>query len=827
MYDFTKRSKKVLEVYAQSEGRRLNSDSLGPEHILLALLKDNDSVAARIMKNLGVNFDALKRNIEHSIRKSGTTIILGNVPISARYNRIIEIAKDESRKLKNNYIGTEHLLLAIFREGTCASIESLIRTGIDYNVIRGEVLKILGIHSGMISGKKVAEKSKTPTLDEFAQDLTLMASENKLDPVIGRQNEIERVIRILSRKTKNNPVLIGEAGVGKTAIVEGLAQRIIIKQVPEPLHNKRVLALDMAAIVAGTKYRGEFEERLKRIMKEIKSSSNVVIFIDELHTIIGAGAAEGAIDAANILKPALSRGELQCIGATTLNEYKMYVEKDAALERRFQSVHVEEPATDEAIEILKGLRERYEEHHKVKFTEDALVKAVTLSARYINDRYLPDKAIDIIDEAGSKARLEHCDRPEDIIALEEDIQEMNNRKNELVKSQEYEQAAAIRDLINEKKVILAKKLSDWHQKINEYEIIVDADQIATIVSQWTKIPVERLEESEAEKLLRIEDELHKRIVGQDDAIKVVSRAIRRCRTGLRSANRPIGSFIFLGPTGVGKTELAKALAEFLFDTDSALIRLDMSEYMERHSVSKLVGAPPGYVGYEEGGQLTEKIKRKPFSVILFDEIEKAHQDVFNILLQVMEEGELTDNFGSHISFRDTIVIMTSNIGNREFQRIGKLGFSRGGNFNNDEREKVFEELKSLFSPEFLNRIDEVVYFHKLNKIHIKEIVNIMLDEVNERLVERDMELVFSSRVKSYLADRGFDEKFGARYLRRAIQNEIEDKLAVELLEGKCRDCRKVFIGMKAKSIIFKPLHEKIDSDTDNRDIEKEKADITK
>jgi ATP-dependent Clp protease ATP-binding subunit ClpC len=815
MYDFTKRSRKVLEVYAQSEGRRLNADSLGPEHILLALLKDTDSVASRILKNLGVNFDVLKKNIEQAIRKSGTTIILGNIPISARYNRIIEIARDESRKLKNNYIGTEHLLLAIFREGTCASIDSLIKTGIDYNVIRGEVLKILGIHSGLLSGKKVEEKSKTPTLDEFAQDLTQLATENKLDPVIGRKKEIDRVIRILSRKTKNNPVLIGEAGVGKTAIVEGLAQRIFEKQVPEPLHNRRVLALDMAAIVAGTKYRGEFEERLKRIMKEIKGSSNVIIFIDELHTIIGAGAAEGAIDAANILKPALARGELQCIGATTLNEYKMYVEKDAALERRFQSVQVDEPTIDEANEIIMGLRYRYEEHHKVKFTDEALLKAVSLSSRYITDRYLPDKAIDIIDEAGSKARLEHCDRPVDIIGLEEEIQDLNNRKNDLVKSQEYEQAAAVRDLINEKKVLLTKKMSDWQQKINEYQIVVDADQTATIVAQWTGIPVERLEESEAEKLLRIEDELHKRIIGQDDAITVVSKAIRRSRTGLRRANRPIGSFIFLGPTGVGKTELAKALADFLFDNDNALIRLDMSEYMERHSVSKLVGAPPGYVGYEEGGQLTEKIKRKPFSVILFDEIEKAHPDVFNILLQVLEEGELTDNFGSHISFRDTIVIMTSNVGNREFQRMGKMGFSPTDTISNDERDKVFDAMKGLFSPEFLNRVDEVVYFHKLNRKHIREIVNLMIQEVNERVAEIGLDLEFSNRVKNFLANKGFDDKFGARYLRRTIQSEIEDKLALEMLEGKCRDSKKLFVGMKGKSLYFKPIEEKEETECDD------------
>lgn len=823
MYDFTKRSKKVLEVYAQSEGRRLNADSLGAEHIFLALLKDDDSVAARILKNLGVNFDLLRKNIEQSIRKSGTTIILGNVPISSRYNKIIESAKDEARKLKNNYIGTEHLLLAIFKDASCAGIDNMLKSGIDYNIIRGEILKILGLQAvPQVAADKAPEKSKTPTLDEFAQNLTQLVVEDRLDPVIGREREIERVIRILTRKTKNNPVLIGEAGVGKTAIVEGLAERIVKKQVPELLQNKRVLALDMAAVVAGTKYRGEFEERLKRIMKEIKGAENVIIFIDELHTIIGAGAAEGAIDAANILKPALARGDMQCIGATTLNEYKMYIEKDAALERRFQTVLVGEPTIDESIEILKGLKKRYEVHHMIRYTDESLERSVVLADRYIHDRFLPDKAIDIIDEAGSKARLENSDRPEDIRILEDEINELNDRKNTLVKAQEYEQAAAIRDIVREKKDLLTAKIGDWQKKINDYEIVVDCDQIAQIVAQWTGIPVERLEESETDRLLRMEEELHRRVVGQDEAIKVISRAIRRSRTGLRSGKRPIGSFIFLGPTGVGKSELAKALSEFLFEDDNSLIRLDMSEYMEKHAVSRIIGAPPGYVGYDEGGQLTEKIKRKPYSVILLDEIEKAHPDVFNILLQVLEEGELTDNFGSTISFRDTVIIMTSNVGNREFQNMGKMGFSRGEAADSG-KDKVFDELKRLFSPEFINRIDEVVYFHRLEKQHIRQIVDLMLNEVNTRLKERPLELTFSPKVKSFLAERGFDERFGARYLRRAIQSEIEDALAFELLKGGFKECKKIYVGIKSNAIYFKPVD---DISCTPEDAEKEEVNIS-
>jgi ATP-dependent Clp protease ATP-binding subunit ClpC len=817
-------------VYAQSEGRRLGSDSLGPEHVMLALLKDEDSVAARIMKILKINFDLLRRNIEVAVRKSGSTIILGNVPINARFSKIIDLAKEEARKLKNGYIGTEHLLLALFMDGTCVGFDSLIANGIDYNTVRNEVLKILGVKSQSLYTGKASDKTKTPSLEEFAQDLTQLSRDGRIDPVIGRQNEIERVIRILTRKTKNNPILIGEAGVGKTAIVEGLAQKICEKQVPESLQNKRVMVLDIASVVAGTKYRGEFEDRLKRIMKEIKSSDDVILFIDELHTIIGAGAAEGAIDAANMLKPSLARGELQCIGATTLNEYRMYIEKDSALERRFQHVLVDEPTVEETIDILQGIHSRYEAFHKVKYTGEALERAVFLSDKYIHDRFLPDKAIDIIDEAGSKARYDNCDKPEDIDSLEKEIGLLNERKNDLVKMQEYEQAAAIRDLINEKKTLLTAKINDWQQKINDYEIVVGADQMALIVSQWTGIPVEKLEESESEKLLRMEEELHERIIGQDEAISSVSRAIRRSRTGLKSANRPIGSFIFLGPTGVGKTELAKALAEFMFDDDTALIRLDMSEYMEKHAVSKIIGSPPGYIGYDEGGQLTEKVKRKPYSVILFDEIEKAHPDIFNILLQIFEEGELTDNSGTVVSFRDAVIIMTSNVGNRDFQHRSKMGFLEVEDFSMAEKEKVLDELRKLFTPEFINRLDEVVYFHKLNRDHIRKIVDLMLDEVNEKLEDRKLELEYSKGVRKYLSDYGFDEKYGARFLRRTIQNEIEDALATEVLKGRFDNCRKLFVGLKSKKIYFKPLEMLGDvqdmSGGEESVEEKEKVDIT-
>ncbi|MBN2040936.1 MAG: ATP-dependent Clp protease ATP-binding subunit [Spirochaetes bacterium] len=805
MDNFTKRSKKVLEVFAQFEAKRLNSDSIGPEHIFLGLLKDDDSVAARILKNLGLKFEMIRKKIEQTIGRSGKTIVLGNIPVNIRYNKILELAKNESKKILLNYVGTEHLLLAIFKDATCAGIESLYRIGIDYNAVKNEVVKITCSYSE-INDSKIPQKSKTPTLDEFSRNLTAMAESNLLDPVIGRDKEIDRVIRIVSRKTKNNPVLIGEAGVGKTAIVEGLALRIVHKEIPEPLQNKIVLALDIAAIVAGTKFRGEFEERIKRIIKEIKNEENIIIFIDELHTIIGAGAAEGAIDAANILKPALARGELQCIGATTLGEYKKYIEKDSALERRFQKVLIGEPNVEESIKILQGLKERYEIHHKVKYTDDAIEKAVLYSYRYINDRFLPDKAIDIIDEAGSKVRLENSGKPENILTIENEIKELNEKKNNLVMGQEYEQAAAVRDLINSKKEVLNTKVDDWKQKRNEYQVSVDADDIALILAQSTGIPVERLNESETNKLLRMEEELHKKIIGQDAAISAVSKAIRRSRIGLKGKKGPIGSFIFLGPTGVGKTELAKVLSEFLFDDPDSIVRLDMSEYMERHSVSRLIGAPPGYIGFEGGGLLTEKIKRRPYSVILFDEIEKAHFDVFNILLQILEEGELTDSFGSSVSFRDTIVILTSNIGNRDFSSVGRMGFDNViKDLQSEESSKAIEEVKRLFSPELLNRIHDVIYFHRLEKSHIERIVDIMLNEVNNNLKEREIELKFSGKARKFLVERGYNEKYGARFLRRTITTEVEDTLALSLLKGSIDEKKILNVGVKGESLYFKAV----------------------
>ncbi|MCL2026146.1 MAG: ATP-dependent Clp protease ATP-binding subunit [Leptospirales bacterium] len=803
MFDFTKRSRKILEEMAQMEARRLNSSSLEPEHIFLALLSDEDSVSARILKNLGINFERLRFEIENSMRRVEASIVFGKAPVSQRYKKIIDMSREEAVSLKNSYIGTEHLLLAIFRDGTSAGINSLNRAGIDYDGVKNEILRALGVKT--FSEKTSKAKHSRPALDEFAYDLTQMAVEKKLDPVIGRFEETNRLISILSRKRKNNPILIGEAGVGKTAIVEGLAQRIISKQIPAPLENCRVLSLDMAAVVAGTKYRGEFEERLKRLVNEIKESKNTIIFIDEIHTIIGAGAAEGAIDAANILKPALAKGELQCIGATTLNEYRLHIEKDSALVRRFQSIMVKEPSAQESLAILHGLKDGYEKHHRVHFMDEAIKEAVNMSERYINGRFLPDKAIDILDEAGAMACLENYDVPADIKELEKEIEELNSRKSELVIKQEYEQAAAVRDSIIEKKNTLSAKTNDWRARENDYAIVVDASRIATVVSEITGIPLHNLEESDAQKLLRMEEALHQRIIGQNGAVSAVSKAIRRSRVGLSSQKKPMGSFIFLGPTGVGKTELAKALAEFLFNNEKFLIRVDMSEYMEKHSVARLIGSPPGYIGYDDGGQLSEKVRRNPYSVVLLDEIEKAHPDVLNILLQILDDGTLTDNSGVTVSFRDTIIIMTSNIGARDYQKLSKLGFSRAVSADHDKNERIDEELKRLLSPEFLNRIDEVVYFHKLEKNHTMQIVDLMLEEVRFSLLKkRGIDIEFSAGLKKFVIEKGYSNVYGARNIRRVIQREIEDVLAVEILKGRTIGCQKLQASIRNGRVHFRP-----------------------
>jgi ATP-dependent Clp protease ATP-binding subunit ClpC len=804
MFEFTKKSKKIIELSSQNEGKRLNSDILGPEHIMISLLKDDDSVASRILKNLGVNFEKTITLLERSVKPSAGSAPAAKLPVNQGFKNVVELSREEARNLKNSYIGTEHLLLAVFRDSTCGGIDELKKSGINYDIIKDEILRVLGIKS-IPKTAPVKNESKTSPLEEFATDLTALAEAGQLDPVIGREVEISRVIRILSRKRKNNPILIGEAGVGKTAIVEGLAQKIVNKNVPESLYDYRLLTLDLSAIVAGTKYRGEFEERLKRLVLEISRRDKLIVFIDEIHTITGAGAAEGAIDAANILKPALARGELQCIGATTLSEYKMHIEKDSALVRRFQNIIIDEPDTEETLNILKGLKESYEKYHKVIYSEEALEEAVYLSERYINERFFPDKAIDIIDEAGAMARFENIEKPGEITDLEEEIARLNENKIELVQAQEYEQAARIRDIISEKKDKLEKLKDEWLNRSNRYEVMVKPSLIAKVVAEMTGVPVEDIEEDESDKLLRMEEFLNKRVIGQKEAIDIISRSIRRSRIGLGGDDRPNGSFIFLGPTGVGKTELGRALAEFLFGDEKNIIRLDMSEFMEKHSVSRLIGSPPGYVGYEEGGQLTEKVRRKPYSVILLDEMEKAHPDIFNILLQVLDEGELTDSSGITVSFRDTVIIMTTNIGNSDPDRTGVLGFGKnpGGTFS---RERIDEVLKKSFSPEFLNRIDEIVIFNKLEIEHIAQITDIMIGEVCEKLAHSNIKLKVLKPVKKYIIEQGYSQKSGARNLRRVIQREIEDKIAERILKEKNPDKASITVSLKKGRIALSFHH---------------------
>ncbi len=800
---FTERARKVLSL-AEQEAVRLNHNYVGTEHMLIGLVKEGQGIAAKALQDAGVSEEKVLEEIKKIVGE-GKQDTNNPVSLTPRSKKVLNLSMDEARRLGHNYIGTEHLLLGLIREGEGVAVRIITDLGGDLKNIHNQVIELLGgqINLEEQSGDKT---SKTPNLDEYSRDLTEMAKENKLDPVIGRNKEIERVIQVLSRRTKNNPVLIGEPGVGKTAIIEGLAQRIISENVPEILLNKRVVALDLSSIVAGSKYRGEFEKRLKDVMNDIFKNGNIILFIDELHTLVGAGAAEGAIDASNILKPALARGELQAIGATTLDEYRKYIEKDAALERRFQSVLVDEATPEETIEILKGLRDPYEAHHKVVITDESIKAAVNLSHRYITDRFLPDKAIDLIDEAASRVRLSNNTRPPEMKELNKKLEDLQKEKEAAVKNQEFEKAAELRDREKELKNELEDLKEDWHQNKGITETTVSPEDIAAIVSSWTGIPVTKLEEAETAKLLRLEEELHKRVVGQEEAIKAVSQAVRRARAGLKDPRRPIGSFVFLGPTGVGKTELARTLAESMFDDEDAMIRVDMSEYMEKHSVSRLVGSPPGYVGHEEGGQLTEPVRRRPYSVILFDEIEKAHPDVFNILLQILEDGLLTDAHGRKVDFKNTVVIMTSNVGANFIEKEAKMGFKTQENEEEDYRnmkDKVMGELRRTFRPEFLNRIDEIIVFHALNKEHITQIVDLMLNDLRKRLTENEIKLEITDKAKKLLAEKGFDSQFGARPLRRSIQRLVENPLSEKILNGQVKEGSLVKVEEDKGELVFK------------------------
>ncbi|MBD2465012.1 ATP-dependent Clp protease ATP-binding subunit [Oscillatoria sp. FACHB-1407] len=790
---FTEKAIKVI-MLAQEEARRLGHNFVGTEQILLGLIGEGTGVAAKVLKSMGVNLKDARIEVEKIIGR-GSGFVAVEIPFTPRAKRVLELSLEEARQLGHNYIGTEHLLLGLIREGEGVAARVLENLGVDLSKVRTQVIRMLG-ETAEVSAGGSQGRTKTPTLDEFGSNLTQMAAEGKLDPVVGRQKEIERVIQILGRRTKNNPVLIGEPGVGKTAIAEGLAQRISNNDVPDILEEKRVVTLDIGLLVAGTKYRGEFEERLKKIMDEIRQAGNVILVIDEVHTLIGAGAAEGAIDAANILKPALARGELQCIGATTLDEYRKHIERDAALERRFQPVMVGEPTVDETIEILRGLRERYEQHHKLKISDAALEAAAKLSDRYISDRYLPDKAIDLVDEAGSRVRLINSQLPPAAKELDKELRQVLKDKDDAVRSQDFDRAAELRDREMEIKAeirAIAQNRKAESTDGEDYSPIVDEEDIAQIVASWTGVPVNKLTESESEKLLHMEDTLHNRLIGQDEAVKAVSRAIRRARVGLKNPNRPIASFIFSGPTGVGKTELTKALASYFFGSEDAMIRLDMSEYMERHTVSKLIGSPPGYVGYNEGGQLTEAVRRRPYTVVLFDEIEKAHPDVFNMLLQILEDGRLTDAKGRTVDFKNTLLIMTSNIGSKVIEKGGGgLGFdfaseSAADSQYNRIRSLVNEELKQYFRPEFLNRLDEIIVFRQLTKDEVKEISDILLREVFGRLSEQGITLEVTERFKDRLVEEGYNPAYGARPLRRAIMRLLEDSLAEEILSGRIKD----------------------------------------
>src|SRR6478672_7098165 len=815
---FTDRARKVMAL-ANQEAQRFNHEYIGTEHILLGLVKEGSGVGANVLKNLDVDLRKVRLEVEKLVKSGPDMVTMGKLPQTPRAKKVIEYAIEEARNLNHNYVGTEHLLLGLLREHDGVAAQVLMNLGLKLEEVREEVLNLLG--AGVESEEPQAQekqqsgkgKSKTPALDSFGRDLTELAKEGQLDPVIGRKNEIERVIQILCRRQKNNPVLLGEAGVGKTAIVEGLAQMVISSTVPEILHDRRIVVLDLAMMVAGTKYRGQFEERIKAVMNEVRRAKNVILFIDELHTLVGAGGAEGAIDASNVLKPALSRGEIQCIGATTFDEYRKYIEKDAALARRFQPITVDPPSKEDAIEILKGLRDRYEAHHRVQILDAALVSAVEMSDRYITGRCLPDKAIDVLDEAGARIRLRSMTKPPNLADLEEQIERLSIQKDEAVRNAEYEEAARLRDSAE----ALRKKKEDmqraWREKAKEVDGVVDEEVIAEVVSKMTGVPLTRLEKEEAQRLLELENELHKRVVSQDEAIKAIAKTIRRARSGLKDPHRPMGSFLFLGPSGVGKTLLSKALAEFMFGDEDALVAIDMSEYMEKHNVSRLIGAPPGYVGYEEGGQLTERIRRRPYSVVLLDEVEKAHPDVFNMLLQIMEEGRLTDSFGRHVDFRNVVMIMTSNIGADMIKSGGASKFGLGPRSKDKQDEANYQQMKEMlmkeieryFRPEFIGRLDDVIVFRPLGRPQLEQIVEFELKKVTKRLVEHGLKIEIAAAAKEFLIEKGTNADFGARPLRRAIEQHVEDPLSEDILRGAFKGKDLIKITVKSEDEANKHL----------------------
>lgn len=797
---FTERGRKVI-IYAREEAEKRQNDYLGTEHLLLGLLREEESLPMVILKKMGLSAEELRMEVERNLPTGSNILTFGDIPFTPRAKKVLELAVEEARLLGHSYIGSEHLLIGLIRED--AGIAGKILRSLGANLLGVRQLAInLSMRKVQAGAKE--RKTHTPALDEFGRDITQLAREGKLDPVIGRESEIERVLQILGRRVKNNPVIIGESGVGKTAIVEGLAQRIVAEEIPENLIGKRIISLDLGALIAGTKYRGQFEERLKLVMKEIVQSDNVILFIDELHTLVGAGAAEGSIDASNMLKPALSRGEIQCIGATTPDEYRKHIEKDGAFERRFQPIYLQPPNIEESIQILEGLKTRYEVHHKIKVSDDALEACVNLSDRYITERYLPDKAIDVMDETGARIKLKRYTMPPELRELEKELKRLNKEKNLYVKLHDFEKGAAVKNEEDRIRKLYENLNKKWRENQQKETPVVLEDDVSYTVSKITGIPLAKLEEEESDKLLRMEEELHRRIIAQDEAVMAVSKAIRRSRAGLKSRNRPIGSFFFLGPTGVGKTELAKALTEFLFNDDNALIKIDMSEYMERFNVSRLTGAPPGYVGYEEGGQLTETVRRRPYSVVLFDEIEKAHPDVFNILLQVLDEGIITDNLGRKVDFKNTVIIMTSNIGTKFIDKATPLGFQRASAETTYKKIKdsVMDELKKTFNPEFLNRIDETVVFHQLEKEHLVKIIDLLMNELNKQLLDRDLAIELSEEVVDWLIENNYQPTYGARPMRRAIQRHIEDALSEEILRGKFKDVKKARVVLENNRPVF-------------------------